>query len=84
MNQPANDPDMKVIDVFAGTGHHYDFVPIKDELLRTYPDYKKLCLNEKMPWFKIEHEWLRARFGMREGKPGLWVVVETNVGTIKR
>lgn len=76
--------ELKSIDVFAGTGHHYDFVPIRDEVLRAFPEYRQLCQSERIKWFAVEHAWLRARFGMNEGRAGLWVAIETNVGTIKR
>jgi hypothetical protein len=75
---------MTTIDVFPDSGHHYSFVPLLPEVLQKYPQFKQLCAQGRQPWREVNYTWVRARFAMKDGQPGLWVAVESNVGTVKR
>ena len=75
---------MITIDVFPDSGHHYTFVPLLSEALQRYPQFKALCQQGRQPWREVNYSWIRARFAMKDGQPGLWVAVESNVGTVKR
>ncbi len=85
--------------VFPNTGHHYLFVPFGKDWLSKYDEQQKLnrkCKSRKEPWRRYEgkdsasgklkkYTWIRTRLGVdSNGTPGMWLVVETNVGTIKR
>jgi hypothetical protein len=73
------------IQVFPDSGHHYTFVPFKDEILDEIPKLAKVCKQQRSPWFEMPHKkWVRLRYGMHEKKPGVWVCVESNIGSIKR
>ena len=75
---------MTTIDVFPDSGHHYTFVPILPEVLQKFPQFKQMCGQGRQPWREVNHPWLRGRFATKDGQPGLWVAVESNVGTIRR
>lgn len=75
---------MTTIDVFPDSGHHYTFVPLLSEALQRYPQFKQLCQQGRQPWREVNHPWIRARFAVKDGQPGLWVAVESNVGSVKR
>ena len=75
---------MTTIHVFPNSGHHYSFVPFEKEIIAKYPQLKTLCDREKDPWRQLNHKWVRGRFATKDGQPGLWVAVESNVGTIRR
>lgn len=75
---------MTTIDVFPDSGHHYTFVPLLSEALQKYPQFKQLCQTGRQPWREVNHPWIRARFAMKDGQPGLWVAVESNVGSVRR
>jgi len=75
---------MTTIDVFPDSGHHYTFVPLLPEVLQKYPQFKQLCAQERQPWREVNYSWVRGRFAVKDGQPGLWVAVESNVGTVRR
>ena len=75
---------MTTIDVFPDSGHHYTFVPLLSEVLQKYPQFKQLCSQGRQPWREVNYSWVRGRFAVKDGQPGLWVAVESNVGTVKR
>jgi hypothetical protein len=75
---------MHQIFVFPNTGHHYSFVPIAKEIISKTPKLKQLCDQGKQGWRPLNYPWIRGRFASREGTPGLWVAIESNLGTIKR
>ena len=73
------------IFVFPNSGHHYTFIPFSDKLGREVNQLEKLCKQERAPWFALGHKWMRGRYGMdSERNPGLWVAVESNLGTVNR
>ena len=73
------------IHVFANSGHHYTFVPLSGELQRSCPKLVKLCKIERSPWIELDHRWIRGRYGVdNDGSPGIWISVESNLGTIER
>jgi len=76
--------DVVTIDVFPESGHHYTFVPIDKAILDKYPNIKKLCSAERSEWREVNHAWVRARFASKDGVPGIWVVVESNLGSHRR
>ncbi len=75
---------MQQIFVFPNTGHHYSFVPIAKEVLSKTPKIKQLCDQGKQGWRPLNYPWIRGRFASKDGAPGLWVAIESNMGTIKR
>ena len=75
---------MQQIFVFPNTGHHYSFVPIAKEVLSKTPKLKQLCDQGKQGWRPLNYPWIRGRFASKDGTPGLWVAIESNMGTIKR
>jgi len=75
---------MNQIFVFPNTGHHYSFVPIAKEVLAKTPKLKQLCDQGKQGWRQLNYPWIRGRFASKDGTPGLWVAIESNLGTIKR
>jgi hypothetical protein len=77
--------EMTTIHVFPNSGHHYFFLPLEKDLLSTYPLLKQMCDRGKEPWFQAGRlAWVRCRLGTKDRVPGLWVAVESNVGTIRR
>jgi hypothetical protein len=72
------------IYVFPDSGHHYTFVPLPKETLAQYPQFRALCSQERQAWRNLHHSWVRGRPGTREGVPGFWVAVESNLGSVKR
>lgn len=77
--------EITTIQVFPNSGHHYAFLPLEKDLLSTHPILKQLCDRGKEPWFQAGSlAWVRCRFGTKDRIPGLWVAVESNVGTIRR
>lgn len=73
------------------SGHHYRFICLEDEQFRKLmqnPRIKELCPEEteEMPWQQhSEYSWIRYRLGKNsDDQPGIWVVVETNLGTVRR
>jgi len=75
---------MTTIDVFPNSGHHYSFVPLDKDVITKYPVIKALCDRGKEPWRQLNHSWVRGRFATKDGVQGLWVAVESNLGTIQR
>ncbi len=75
---------MQQIFVFPNTGHHYAFVLIPKEILTKTPKIKQLCDQGKQGWRSLNYPWIRGRFASKDGNPGLWVAIESNLGTIKR
>jgi len=75
---------MTTIDVFPDSGHHYTFVPILSEVLQKFPQFKQMCAQERQPWREVNYTWVRGRFATKDGQPGLWVAVESNVGAVRR
>ncbi|MES2569469.1 MAG: virulence factor SrfB, partial [Verrucomicrobiota bacterium] len=76
--------EVVTINVFPESGHHYTFVPIDRAILDKHPNIKKLCSGERSEWREVNHPWVRARFASREGVAGIWVAVESNLGSLKR
>lgn len=73
------------IHVFANSGHHYTFVPLSEELQRSCPKLVKLCKIERTPWLELDYRWIRGRYGVdNAGSPGMWITVDSNIGTIDR
>lgn len=81
---PELEAPITEIKVFAESGHHYSFLPFSLELLRAHPTLRTICEQERVPWTNISHTWLRGRFGMNEGQHGMWVSLESNLGSISR
>ncbi|MEI7773535.1 MAG: virulence factor SrfB [Verrucomicrobiota bacterium] len=77
-------PVIVTINVFPESGHHYTFVPIEKAIIEKHPYIRKLCNSERSEWREVNHPWLRARFASKDGQPGIWVVVESNLGSVKR
>jgi len=76
---------LHAIYVFANSGHHYTFIPLSNELQSSFPKLVKLCKIERTPWLELDFKWVRGRYGMdNNGKPGIWIVVESNIGSIDR
>lgn len=75
---------MRQIFVFPNTGHHYSFVEIAKEVLSKSPQLKQLCDQDRQGWRPLNYPWIRGRFSSRNGSPGLWVAIESNLGNIKR
>jgi hypothetical protein len=75
---------MNTINVFADSGHHYSFLPIDPPVLTKYPQFKVYCDQDRAEWRPLNHPWIRGRFATRDGVPGMWIAVESNVGTIQR
>ena len=73
--------DLVTIEVFPESGHHYTFVPIEKAILDKYPNIKKLCSAERSEWREVNHAWVRARFATKDSAPGIWVVIESNLGS---
>lgn len=87
-------------DVMPNTGHHYMFVPLTNAWLKKYDTsdqkIKRVCIRNAQPWRQYEEQghsgargkvysWIRYRHGVdAKGTPGVWLAVETNLGTIKR
>jgi hypothetical protein len=74
------------IFVFPNSGHHYTFIPFSEKLnIELRKKLEKLCKQERAPWFALGHSWMRGRYGLDSDRnPGLWVAVESNLGTVKR
>lgn len=80
-----SDDPVYTIHVFANSGHHYTFVPLSERLQTDFPKMAKLCKIERVPWFALQHRWIRARYGVdSDGNPGVWLAVESNLGTANR
>jgi len=80
-----NEEKIYTIDVFANSGHHYTFIPLPEKVIAEVPKLRKLCARERSRWFELNHQWIRGRFGVdAEKNPGIWVVVESNLGIVKR
>ena len=75
---------MITINVFADSGHHYSFVPIESDVLTKHPIFKTLCDQAREKWRPLNYPWVRGRFATRDGVPGMWIAVESNVGSIRR
>ena len=75
---------MHQIFVTPNTGHHYAFVPIPKEIFTKTPEIKQLCDQGKQGWRPLNYSWIRGRFASKNGTPGLWVAIESNLGSIKR
>jgi hypothetical protein len=59
------------IQVFPDSGHHYTFVPFKDEILDEIPKLAKVCKQQRSPWFEMPHKkWVRLRYGMHGKETG--------------
>lgn len=74
------------IFVFPNSGHHYTFIPFSEKLnIELRKKLEKLCKQERAPWFALGNSWMRGRYGLDSDRnPGLWVAVESNLGTVKR
>ncbi|MGY8790945.1 MAG: hypothetical protein ACKVKR_11840, partial [Pseudomonadales bacterium] len=74
------------IFVFPNSGHHYTFIPFSEKLnIELRKKLEKLCKLERAPWFALGNSWMRGRYGLDSDRnPGLWVAVESNLGTVKR
>ena len=70
--------------VFPESGHHYSFAPFTPKVLTEHPTLRILCEQDKVPWRVLNHSWLRGRFGMNEGRHGMWICLESNLGDITR
>lgn len=80
--------ELHTIHVFPNSGHHYTFIPFPDELVRSVPKLQRLCKGQRMPWGELGERgerWIRGRYGVdKNGVPGIWVAVESNLGMIQR
>ena len=81
---PSTQPEPIRIAVFPDSGHHCTFVPFPTALLAKFPELRALCASERTPWRELNKSWQRGRFANRDGQPGLWVAVESNLGTVRR
>jgi hypothetical protein len=85
-----------VLNLFADTGHHFEFVAFAPKQLRENPDLERLCRNNDFPWCEARDtagaplRWLRYQFGQREiegmaqEESGILLAIETNLGTAQR
>ena len=79
------------ISLIPNTGHHYHFIPC-EKLPRAFNlPIQQLAENEKEGWElgrnaedNKDIAWIRYRPGSKNGIAGLWIAIETNVGTIHR
>ena len=89
------EPKKMEIMVFPNTGHHYFFFPFDNILLAEYGGKNgkvaKACRANHVPWDagykKGENKptpWLRYRMGKKGDRVGLWIAIETNIGTVDR
>lgn len=100
MNKQNTSDKLPIIEfsVFPNTGHQYLFVPFEKSFLSTYDTGRKIvrqCTGNHKPWLQykgpdpdgkeITYSWIRYRYGVdASNTPGIWLAVETNVGTIRR
>ena len=75
---------MVQIKVFPESGHHYTFVPFENDVLTKYPKLRQLCAQGRHPWSELNYKWVRGRFAMKDVQPGMWVAVESNLGSVER
>ena len=75
---------MVQIQVFPESGHHYTFVPFESDVLTKYPKLRQLCAQGRHPWSELNYKWVRGRFAMKDDQPGMWVAVESNLGSVER
>ncbi len=70
------------IGVFPNSGHHYEFVEIDESTLSRVEALRKACREDKTSWLvHPDHSWIIYRPGSRaDGKEGLWVAIESNLG----
>ncbi|MBQ3526236.1 MAG: virulence factor SrfB [Akkermansia sp.] len=89
------EPKKTEIMVFPNTGHHYFFIPFDPVLLAECGGKNgkvaRACRADFVPWEagckkgEDKHTpWLRYRMGKKGDRVGLWVAIETNIGTIER
>ncbi len=69
------------IGLFANSGHHYYFVPLPEAVLS---QVSGLC--EKETCWKIwpAKKWVRYRYGVKNDNCGIWLAIESNLGTQQR
>ncbi len=79
--------------LYPDTGHHFTFIPFEDSFLSRFDSGRQLraaCLTERVSWQEYEdsdkkvYKWIRWRLGTQGQKLGVWVAIETNIGSIKR
>jgi hypothetical protein len=66
------------IKFFPNTGHHFLFIPGVDLGLGTnskISDWENLMSDQDR-----EARWARYRWGVKDGIPGAWICIETNIG----
>ena len=92
----SDDPSIVRLGFFPNTGHQYVFLPFVNDpkakfSLKNVPNsLVAFCRSEEDPWKECFQSdgtplaWVRWRFGKREEDVGIWVVVETNLGTRSR
>lgn len=82
--------------VLPNTGHHYYFIPFTESLLKTMGGMTssnplvKMCNSDTEKWRNCKNQqgeecgWIRYRCGKRNNDNGVWIVIETNMGTAFR
>lgn len=85
--------------VLPNTGHQYMFIPFEKAFLSKYDTQERLitrqCTANHKPWRQYtgpgpdgkqrKFSWIRYRYGSDDSQtPGIWLAVETNVGSVKR
>ncbi|HIX20045.1 MAG TPA: virulence factor SrfB [Candidatus Akkermansia intestinigallinarum] len=83
--------------VLPNTGHHYFFIPLSRQLIDTHGGLRgplaKIC-REGRAWQPLPKDetsgenlgWIRYRLGYKgaANNIGVWLAIETNLGTVKR
>jgi hypothetical protein len=75
------------IRLFANSGHHYYFAPLPEPVLKQAPELAASCQKEDKSWLVWPDEnkqWVRYRLGAKDATPGLWLAIESNLGTKAR
>ena len=77
--QPIDPIDIRI---FADSGHHYHFAPLPDSFFKKNAGAKALCASENQGWqVWPEKQWIRWRYGAKNGVSGVWLAVESNLGS---
>ena len=81
--QPNGNPSPLVC--FTDSGHQFHFVPLSEDYLKKYPNAGESCQLDNDPWRPTDPmKWIRFRHGMNDSVAGIWLAVETNLGTKER
>lgn len=71
------------ISLFPNSGHHYYFVGLPGSMSQM-PIFTTLCAKGTAWQVLASKKWIRYRFGTEGDKYGVWLAIESNLGTKKR